>query len=306
MADSLSPNFYLTLADRAKFKELWLEHNRQFGQPKRYTPGVDLDDHQAPEFYVGKTGPDGITAVSGDTAGTGTVTIHQAVGADDEDLVLTQVVGFDKTVYNIGGVIDPDELVQVSRDKYGRWWVITPGTAGSGETTFLAVLVDKEFQGDTPVYSWARIAEAPPWGYVEVCPYVRGCPGHTPAYHEMNKDMPVVGAVPEDTGTGTGTPDPCEGADLGLCPAPMFIHPKSVVRMHRYGGEDQNTGTGTGTGTDEGGYCMFGAQPWIDLFRRTGVFDEYGEIGYRRKYVQSDSGGGGFVDGEEVRIVEAD
>ena len=302
MADvsPLSTNYVLSTTDRAKFKELWLEHFRQFGQPKRYTPGVETDDHQSPQFHVAKV-IEIVTASGGDTAGTGRVNIYQAPG-DDPDLI--EVVGYEQDVLNIGGEIDIDEWVQVARDRYGRWWVITPGT-GTGETTFLAVLVDKEFQGDTPVYSWARVIDAPPWGYVEVCPYVRGCPGHTPAYHEMNKDMPVVGAVPDDTGTGTGTPDPCQGEDGGLCPAPLFIHPKSVVRMHRYGSPTDEA-TGTGTGTDQGGYCMFGAQPWIDLFRRTGIFDEYGEIGYRRKYVQSAQGGGGFVDGEEVRIVEAD
>lgn len=126
---------------------------------------VEDEEHQSPEFYVGKT-TTVVTALDGDTVGRGTARIYQVIRADGNDPVLEEVEDFDKDVLNLGGEVDTGEWVQFVRDKFGRWWLVTPG-AGGGDTTFLAVLTAKEYLPDHHIaYSWSRVVNAPPWGYV--------------------------------------------------------------------------------------------------------------------------------------------
>ena len=302
-------HYVLSEEDRAKFKMLWEEYKRlnPDASPRRdRTAFPEHEEQQAADFYVAKP-IDTITARSGDTTGHGMCTVYQAVSVtgEVEDTELLEVVGFDLEILNKGDdEFTNTDWVFVAKDKYGRWWVVTSG--GGDDPTFLAVLTEIFYAGDDiPVYSWARVMDTPPFGYAEVCPYERGCAMHTPAYHERNLALPVVGVVQNSTGTGTAGDDPnCESIDSILCPAPLFIHPKSVVRMRRYGPMDEDitgTGTGTGTGTAEGGYCLFSGHHWVDLFRRTGINDAHGEIGFRRRYNQDTQE---WEDGEEVRIIE--
>jgi hypothetical protein len=266
--------YVLNESDRNKFKELYEDYLRRNPQLKdsRGGPRTETDDaQQSSDFYICKVTTT-ITPLSGNTAGKGTGEVYQLLDYPVNP-TLTVVEGLkpgdEQTIYTTGAGNDTGEWVQIAKDKFGRWWVVS---RSGGAETFLAVLVDKiQLNSDHVAYSWARVVEAPPWGYVEACPYERGCPEHTPAYHQRGggPHMPVVGVRDNSTGTGTADEQACETVSSRLCPGPAFIDPLSIVRMRRYGPEEDTStgtidpGTGTGTGAAEGGYCLFTEHPWI-------------------------------------------
>lgn len=189
---------------------------------------------------------------------------------------------------------------------------VVPGTGGGGggDTSFLALLTAKCYADQTGgpsgtaatnclvdvncdgngdpyryiAYSWVRVEEdaaypGPP------CPLtysatgeVGGPPNCMPAYHIHNHDWPVW--MP-----GASKPA-CD--DVGGDSVTGSVAPHSVVRLRPGAGGD---------------YYIFGDEVWIDLFRRTGESDADGEKAYVRSYDQNT---GGWRDGAEVRLVEAE
>lgn len=278
-----SGNLYgLTESDKSKFKDLYHDYMRRYGMPRdsRGGPRTDTDDaQQAPEVYIVRL-ETGIPAISGTNISYEECTVYQVTPDDNGDIdnpQITEVEGHTRRIHNVSNSeLESGSWVLAWRDKYGTWFAGIGG--GGGDSSFLAVLVDKEYQGDIVVYSWARVIQSGAGTYTESFPQVRGCPASgSPAYHERNLDLAVVGPLLPDTGTGSGT-----GSGTGTddeCPAPAFIHELSVVRMRPASGGDIEFPTGTGTGTAGDAVYIFSGHPWVDLFRRITATD-----GIHRRY----------------------
>lgn len=67
--------------------------------------------------YVAKTDGSGITAISGDTPGSGTVTLYAYDGADLVSLSVTE------TCRNMAGAVAADTYIQTKVDEFGVRWV---------------------------------------------------------------------------------------------------------------------------------------------------------------------------------------
>lgn len=78
---------------------------------------VRLWGKQYGKAFVAKVGESPISAISGDTPGSGTVTIYQLSGSS---LAST---GRTLTVYNMAGEVAAEAYIQVKQDAYGEWWI---------------------------------------------------------------------------------------------------------------------------------------------------------------------------------------
>lgn len=65
-----------------------------------------------------KSDGSGITAISGSTPGSGTVTLYGFDGSSLSSRAL------DVTCYNMAGAVDADTWLLVTQDIFGRWWVV--------------------------------------------------------------------------------------------------------------------------------------------------------------------------------------
>lgn len=76
-------------------------------------------DAHAP-LVIGKTDGSGISAISSDTPGSGTVTLYR-LAAGGTSLAST---GYDVTCYNMAGQVAASTYVGMMRDDFGRFWAI--------------------------------------------------------------------------------------------------------------------------------------------------------------------------------------
>jgi hypothetical protein len=129
---------------------------------------------QAPDTYVVKTPHSGVPGLGVYTTGTGTGGHDKAGSADNVKIysvdsitsVLTEQ-NFTVTVWNYGAFVDGDTYVAVTRDKYGKWWIL---------------------HGSPTLYH-GRIIEP--------------CNGQCSTYRVLLLHRTLL--APCDTGTGTGT-----------------------------------------------------------------------------------------------------
>lgn len=141
----LGTNYVLSESDREKFLLLWGEYAHKLPVPKNDRQAFpDHEEHQAPEVYVARIPPGGISALSvGANTGTGTGTpatsddvpgstlcpIYQLITDGGIRLIS---IGVSYQVYNLS--IEPVKAgrwVLISRDKYGKWFIT--GTVGEEE-----------------------------------------------------------------------------------------------------------------------------------------------------------------------------
>jgi hypothetical protein len=100
---------------RADHERLRLEVQQLQHQVRALSAGDDVG-----ELEIGKTDGSGISALSGTTPGSGTVTLYRKP-AGETDLVST---GYTVTCYNMAGAVDASEWVAMIRDRFGRFWVV--------------------------------------------------------------------------------------------------------------------------------------------------------------------------------------
>jgi hypothetical protein len=295
MPQSFIPAF--TESDLAAIRRLIAEDRSRRRTTQGRQEHVNWDEaYPGPETYIARTQPEGIPGMV-EEAGTG---VNDVPGYSDCDIYrviwtspgipsgipeLQPITGLFKRVYNSSHTpIAGGTWVLVTRDKFGEWWVV------ESRGSFQILLTDKTYTpGQFIAYSWIRVLDTAATPIVYTEQDMSGGPGRNPAYHERNLDLPVVqhGA---DAGTGTGT----------FGQVVLAAHELSVVRARRGYGPIPGTSSVT---TPAQRYLLFGEEPWVDLFRRTGIVDEYGEIGYHRYLDQDDDT---WKDGKEVRIVEAE
>ena len=108
----------------------WLESSvralrRELNQASHALQRLQADNSNArlqPQrnmVFVAKT-TSSITALSGSTAGTGTVDIYKRIPSDDS----LEKIGPQQTVYScVSTSIDTDKWVMVQQDAVGDWWV---------------------------------------------------------------------------------------------------------------------------------------------------------------------------------------
>lgn len=276
--------YFLSDSDREEIVRLLDDRNAR-RQNTTGRPDPKKVIHPAAKTYVARVGILGIPALDEKTLGTGSIALgddQPGEGKADVYQLLFDAsnhpylrdCGFDLDVYNLTGVyISPREWVLVTQDKFGKWYTIQQ------DVTFLAIPTHKTYvPGGNIQYSWTAVYNSgtPLAITYSIKPHITGCPGHFPAYHERNLDVPVVNQI--EPGVGTGS---CLEYDF-------FIDPLSIIRLRRGGGR----------------YYIFDSEPWQDLFRRTGDFDVSGrEVAFHRVWNQNTQL---WEDGREVRLVDAE
>jgi hypothetical protein len=150
-------------------------------------------------------------------------------------------------------------------------------SSSSSDSSFLAVLTDKDYRtSEFVVYSWVKVTDqitpGHPVTYTKTATF--GCYGNFPAYHVRNFDVPV------QQGIFGLTNETCSLSDSYTEPIDQW----AVVRMWK----------------GDGDFYLFNSEPHVNLFRRTGVVDTDGEIGFERLFDQETQT---WYDGREVRIV---
>lgn len=243
MAEELE-GYLLSEDDRRAVQQL-IDDARRRGERGGSGRGESQDVTFTPEVYVALTPEGGVPALVGDTPGSAECYVYRLVGWNNPSAATLERLGSQfRVVYNLSdSAVGAGLWVLVVRDKLGQWYL---AQGGGGDSTFLAVLTDKEDEGPFLAYSWRRVIEIEGdemTGY-ELVPaddgtltgtgtgtcgthdgVTSGGPGCWPAYHEQNIDL-VVYPLLDEQFTGTGT-----------APDDHYIPPECVVRLRRGRGE---------------------------------------------------------------------
>lgn len=206
-----------------------LRKNSQIHQTEMY-------DHQAPEFYVAMPEKDlaslqhvartgtGTDSVDGpgehDKPGHGICDIYQLRKSDGA----MQKIAIHQDVYNLSAsTIAKATWIQVTRDKFGTWWALTPGSGSNPRIMFQLLQVNcVSFTARAIVLYRSKGASYPDkMSIVKVCDPSRrffigasaalvGSIGFAEEF-DFDCDTTSTGtstsSTEEDTGTGTGTSD---------------------------------------------------------------------------------------------------
>ncbi len=130
----------LTDADLALVKELVQAHRDRSDTPRRGDHySVDHEETFAPETYLARTPTGGIPALGENTTGTGTTDelddsigyadceIYKVVKTGNTSYRLEKLRGRTHKVFNPAPVPIPErQLVLITRDKFGTWFVTAP------------------------------------------------------------------------------------------------------------------------------------------------------------------------------------
>lgn len=293
--------YYLSESDRSKFSELWKEHFRMYGRPKRHG---EEQEYQAADFYVAKTPNAGIAALVGSKPGYASCQIYQTHG-NGVDKEIEIVDGFELDVYNISlSTIDGNTFVLVSKDKYGTWHVITGG-GGSGVefwaelifkiplvpphyTEYYAIRVtdtdhdvklhwveipDSEGDGDDPNTDFplsgtgTNLATGTAGNYADVLL----------CYEANNCDIPYVPPLGSESPSGSGS---AESTNDEYPPGSPYGYQRAIVLLRPGGlGVPENGVSGSGSGTPADAVIMhyiFEQGPRWEFIRPISVRDSEG------------------------------
>lgn len=181
------------------------------------------------------------------------------------------------------------------------------------EKSFLAQLTYKNYGFNTSVqYSWIRVNNtkiSQALTYFSGLPLESGGPDYFPAYQTKGVDYPVFPIVPTYATSGLLASGPLSGglilsgatysgtAYSGMSFSGSYFsgslvsgggpQPLSVVRLRK----------------GDGDFVVFDDEPWVDIFRRTGDVDEFGDVANYRIRNQFTKA---WQNGITVRIIDAD
>lgn len=122
----MAKGYLLSEADRDLLRRVMPELRRRFGNTLN-RPYVEQPDGDAPEVFVALSPVGTIPAMTGTTPGSATCAIYRrATGG-----TLEALTGLSRVVYNLSSsAVIAGTYPIVTRDKFGEWYVVAPGSGG--------------------------------------------------------------------------------------------------------------------------------------------------------------------------------